>query len=103
MAHPTIAELYQVIRAVKQQIDADCRAHEDDETPGILITFGFSKEGDWAFQTGSNDYTGAAYHHPFWVVISVHLNSNCRDLARYVVKEFLDIPACADLGCTWQV
>jgi hypothetical protein len=88
MPHPTIRELYQVIRFVKQQIDNECRAHEEDEIPGILLTVGISEDGSWDYQTGSNEYSGPAYFHPVWVVISVYRNSNCLDLARSVKDEY---------------
>ena len=93
MAHPTIRELYSLIRTVKQQIDDDCRAYEEDEIPGILLTVGISEDGFWDYQTGCNEYWGPAYHHPFWVVIPVHRNSNCLDLARFVKGEYPYIAA----------
>jgi hypothetical protein len=86
---PTIRELYSVLRATKGHITAGCRAHEFDEAPGILLTVGISDDGSWDYQLGCNEYHGAAYFHPRWIVTSVYKNSNCLELARGIREEWL--------------
>ena len=85
---PTLSELYSVLRATKGHITDECRAHEFDEEPGILLTVGISDDGSWDYQLGCNEYHGAAYFHPHWVVQSVYRNSNCRELAREIRSEW---------------
>ena len=90
---PTIRELYSVVRAVKQQIDPDCRAYEEDDVPGMLLTVGIADDGSWDYQVGCNQYHGSAYFYPYWVVTSVHRDSNCRDIARYIKEEWAQLPS----------
>jgi hypothetical protein len=90
---PTIRELYSVVRAVKQQIDPDCRAYEEDEVPGMLLTVGIADDNSWDYQVGCNQYHGSAYFYPYWVVTSVHRDSNCRDIARYIKEEWAQLPS----------
>ena len=85
---PTIAELYSVVRASKRQIEPDCLAYTEDDVPGILLTIGIADDGSWDYQLGCNEYHGAAYFFPHWVVTSVHRDSNCLELARAIKLEW---------------
>jgi hypothetical protein len=88
---PPIREMFTLCRSVKLDIldiDDDCRAFEDDEEPGILLTVGWEPQtGGWAFQTGDNSFSGAAYSYPVWAVVGVYSRSNCRELAREILSQ----------------
>lgn len=87
----TIKDAYELIRAVKHDISDEYRAFEDDDVPGIQLTIGTNSDlSDWSFQTGDNSYIGGAYHYPYWGVIGVYRNSNCRDLAREIIDQIRD-------------
>lgn len=93
---PTIEEIYQVLRNIKEAgIDDDWYMDDEDareNRPGVQVTFG-TDGSDWDYQTGDNSYTGAAYFYPHWVVIGLYRGSNCRDLARQVKAEMLEVAA----------
>ena len=73
----------------KAGISDDCRAFEsydgENELPSIQVTFGLTQneagEFSWGVQTGDNSYSGAAYHHKNWGVITLFRRSNSRQLA----------------------
>jgi hypothetical protein len=79
---PTISELSELVRAVKQSICDDYQAFENDETPGIQLTVACDDEGSWDYQTGDNSYSGAAYFYPHWAVVGVYRRSNSKEVAR---------------------
>lgn len=90
---PSLKELAALLRSLKANIDDDYRASDDpdDDTPGICVTVGWSPEnGDWSYQTGDNSFTGGAYGHPHWGVVSLYRRSNCRDLARDIQDQLAD-------------
>ena len=93
MKVPTIAELYGTIKAIKQTILEDDRASEFDEEPGLCFTVGVDPEGNWSYQLGNNEYHGAAYFFPYWIVRDIYRTTNCRDLAREIQAEMREIPA----------
>lgn len=79
-----------LFKALKQDITDDMRPDECGEcTPGMQVTIGFTpanyndngKDASWGYQTGDNSYTGAAYRHPHWAVVSLYRRSNSRNLA----------------------
>ena len=84
MKLPTIKVLAALVASLKEHgIEDDFLAFEDDDTPGIQLTVGWSPEtGDWDYQTGDNSVTGAAYHYPVWAVVGVYRNSNSREVAK---------------------
>lgn len=84
---PSLKALTALCVAVKRTICDEYRAFEDDEKPGIQLTVGMSLDGSWDYQTGDNSYSGGAYHHPYWGVVGVYRNSNCRELAREIQSE----------------
>ena len=88
---PTIRDLAALVRSIKQDIDPDYHAHEDDDTPGILFTVGWDTSGEWNYQTGDNSFTGSAYSYPHWAVVGVYRSSNSRDVARDIRKQLADI------------
>jgi hypothetical protein len=53
----------------------------DDDTPGMCLTIGFTpasedKDASWSYQTGDNSYSGGAYFHGTWAVVSLYRDSN---------------------------
>lgn len=88
---PTIRDLAALVRAVKADIGDEYRADPDDDIPGILLTVGWSVDGQWSFQTGDNSYTGGAYGYPHWGVVSVYRRSNARELAREIREQLADV------------
>lgn len=90
MKHPNIKELYSLVRDYKKAIDDDCRAYEDSEKPGILLTVGADGKGKWGFQSGDTSFSGGAYGFPFWGQVEINRGSNCRQLARDLFNEILD-------------
>lgn len=84
----TIQSVYQLIRSVKQDIADDYKAFPDDTVPGIQLTVGSNQDmSDWSYQTGDNSFTGDAYHYPYWGVIGIYRDSNCRQLAIEVIEQ----------------
>jgi len=77
-----------LIASLIPQIDDDYRATEDpdDDVPGMCLTIGFTPETEerdasWNYQTGDNSYTGGAYSHPHWGVVSLYRDSVPADVA----------------------
>ena len=83
-------EFYKLLVMLKKDIGDDYRASDDEETPGMCVTFGVTnKDGElvWNYQTGDNSYTGGAYSHPYWAVISLYRRSNSKELANDAVSQ----------------
>lgn len=84
--------------ALKQDIDDNYRASDDpeDDTPGMCVTIGFTpattdNDASWSYQTGDNSYTGGAYGHPHWAVLSLYRRSNCRELAKDAADQIAEL------------
>lgn len=89
-----------LFKALKQDIADEYRASDDpfDNTPGMCVTIGFTpanpdedKAASWSYQTGDNSYTGGAYHHPHWAVVSLYRRSNSRELAEDCASQIGDL------------
>lgn len=64
----------------------------DDDTPGMCLTIGFTPEDAqhdcrWAYQTGDNSFSGGAYGHPHWAVVSLYRDSDPAEIAEEIVSE----------------
>lgn len=64
----------------------------DDDTPGMQLTVGFTPETEdndysWHYQTGDNSFTGGAYGHPHWGVVSIYRDSNPEDIAKDIADQ----------------
>jgi hypothetical protein len=91
MKTPKIKELSALVKHVKRFIDAECRAFDDDDSPGIQLTVGWNAEtGEWSYQTGDNSYAGSAYLYPTWAVVGVYRRSNSVEVAREIIDELLE-------------
>jgi hypothetical protein len=86
-----IEDITALVLSIKRDICDDCRAHDDDKTPGILLTVGADDSGAWSYQTGDNSFTGGAYGFPFWGVAAVYRRSNSRDVARDIIGQIEDL------------
>jgi hypothetical protein len=87
-------EWERLLKSLKGDIGDDYRASEDDDKPGMQVTFGLTVNDDgslsWNYQTGDNSYTGGAYGHPAWAVVSLYRRSNCKELAADAMDQALD-------------
>lgn len=94
-----------LFKSLKQQIGDDYRASDDpdDNMPGMQVTIGFTPESEdklcsWHYQTGDNSYSGGAYGHPHWAVVSLYRRSNSRQLAEECADQIAEL--CAQCGDT---
>jgi hypothetical protein len=78
-----LPEWTRLVASLIPQIADDYRASDDpdDETPGMCLTIGFTpesedKDASWSYQTGDNSYSGGAYFHGTWAVVSLYRDSN---------------------------
>lgn len=78
-----------LLRLLKRNIRDDYRATDDpdDNTPGMLVTFGLAANGDWDYQTGVNSFSGGAYVYPHWGLAYLGRRSNCKELAQGAFNE----------------
>lgn len=95
---PLIPEWTKLFKALKSGIGDDYRASDDpdDNTPGMQVTIGFTpesedKDASWSYQTGDNSYTGGAYGHPHWAVVSLYRRSNSRQLAKDCADQIAEL------------
>lgn len=89
-----VPEWARLLRALKADIGDDYRASDDpdDTTPGMCVTIGATwNEEDqtisWSYQTGDNSYSGGAYGHPAWAMVSLYRRSNSRELAADIANQ----------------
>lgn len=90
-------QLTSFFKSLKRDIADDYRASDDpeDNIPGMQVTIGFtpaSKDQDWSwgYQTGDNSYTGGAYGHPYWGVVSLYRRSKSADIATDCVNQIAE-------------
>lgn len=76
----------------------DYRASDDpyDDAPGMQLTIGFTPETEdcdysWAYQTGDNSFSGGAYFHPNWAVVSIYRDSNPVEIAADIADQISDL------------
>lgn len=85
-----------LLKSLKPQIGNDYRASDDpdDNTPGMCVTVGATPQDDgslsWHYQTGDNSYSGGAYGHHNWGVVSLYRRSNCKELAHDCVDQIAE-------------
>jgi hypothetical protein len=78
-----------LLRLLKRDIGDDYRVEgcEDTSYPMMTVTFGLDTNGEWAYQTGDNSFSGGAYGFAHWGVIYLTRRSNCKELAQYAFNE----------------
>ena len=86
---PTIKELTCLLEAVQPQISDECI--DEDGQAYIQVTIGASIDGSWDYQTGDNSFTGAAYRHRDWGVTGIYKDSDCQELARYLLEDLQEL------------
>ena len=79
---PTINELSFALKDIKRYIYS--------KTDYITVTLGADESG-YGMQTGDNSYTGAAYGFRHWGVTDLYRRSNCRELAKELIEQILEI------------
>lgn len=91
-----VPEWARLLQALKSDITDDMRPDECGEGyPGMQVTIGVSVDEEtgevsWSYQTGDNSYTGGAYGHPYWGVVSLYRRSKSRELAQEAANEIAD-------------
>lgn len=91
----TVADWTKLLTSLIPDIGDDYRCSDDpdDDTPGILVTFGVTVGDDgtlsWGYQTGDNSYSGGAYGHPVWGIAYLYRDSDCTALAQGAMNECL--------------
>jgi len=78
-----------LLRLLKRDIADDYRCTDDaeDDKPGMLVTFAINTDGEWAYQTGCNSFTGGAYGFLYWGLAYLDRRSNCKELAQSAFNE----------------
>lgn len=73
-----LPEWTSLVAALIPDIHDDYRASDepDDDTPAMSLTIGFTpatadRDASWSYQTGDNSFTGGAYGHPHWAVVTL--------------------------------
>lgn len=95
-----IPEWTRLLKSLKADIDDDFRASDDpdDNTPGMCVTIGFTPSHptgnpewcSWSYQTGDNSFSGGAYGHANWAVISLYRRSNSTELAKDIADQIAE-------------
>jgi hypothetical protein len=70
LAGITIKEVRELLVSLKSDI---C---DEENLPGMVVTIGYSPNGDWDYQTGDNSFSGGAYGHPHWAVVYLYRRYN---------------------------
>jgi hypothetical protein len=90
-----------LVAALIPDIGDEYRASDDpgDETPGMQLTIGFTpatpdKDASWSYQTGDNSFTGGAYGHPHWGVVSLYRDSDAANAAEEIASQISELIAC---------
>ena len=89
-----VPEWTKLITSLIPDIGDDYRASDDpdDETPGMSVTVGFTpesedKDASWHYQTGDNSYSGGAYGHANWGVVSIYRDSKPSEVAEDIANQ----------------
>jgi hypothetical protein len=92
---PTIAEIRSLLVSLKPTIGDEYRSEGcEDGPPSMDVTVGWTPStGSWSYQTGDNSFTGGAYGHPHWAVVSLNRRSNSTELAKDVIEQLADLHA----------
>jgi hypothetical protein len=90
-----VSDLVKLLKSLKKDIGDEYRASDDpdDTTPGMCVTISTDDGTEWAFQTGSNSFSGGCYGHRHWAVVYLYRRSNCEKLAQEAYEELKDLVA----------
>ena len=92
-------EWARLVASLIPEIQDDFRASEfdgEDSEPSMCLTIGFTPESEdrdasWHYQTGDNSFTGGAYGHPFWAVVTLTRDCKPEDVTEEIESELNDI------------
>ena len=91
---PTINAIRRLLIVLKKDIQDEYRVsefHEEDDLPGIEVTFATNNElSEWACQTGDNSYSGSCYFYRHWYGVYLYRRSNSTELARDILANLKD-------------
>jgi len=83
--------VHETLKSLKKDIGNEYRASDFDERPSMQVTFAISHNGlNITYQTGDNSFTGPCYGLPYWAVVSLYRNSNCKKLADEVFDQLFE-------------
>ena len=57
----------------------------------IDLTVGASPDGSWSYQTGDNSFTGGAYGHPDWAVVTLDADSKPEEVADDILDQIAEL------------
>lgn len=91
------------ISAFRREVESLLKQLKKDfDSPEVQVTIGAKfqdNEFDWDYQTGNNEYSGAAYLYPHWGVTTLYKRSNCKDLAQDIVVDVLgQMASCGEVA-----
>jgi len=91
-----LPEWTSLCRFLIPMIGDEYRASEfDDDTPGMCLTIGFTPETvdksmSWSYQTGDNSFSGGAYCHANWAVVSLYRDSDPAEVANEIASQLAE-------------
>lgn len=91
-----VPEWNSLVYSLIPSIEDDYRASDEDTKPSMQLTIGFTpetedKDHSWSFQTGDNSFTGGAYHHPHWAVVSLYRDSVPAKIAEEIASQIAEL------------
>lgn len=92
------SDWHRLVTSLIDDIQDDYRASDDpdDDTPGMQLTIGYSvetedKNASWHYQTGDNSYTGGAYGHTHWAVVSLYRDTPPEDVVDEIIDQLSEV------------
>lgn len=92
-----VPEWTKLLKSLKHDIYDDYRASgcDEDTFPSMCVTIGFTPSDSdtdysWHYQTGDNSFSGGAYGHAHWAVISLSRRSNSKELANEAADQIAE-------------
>lgn len=93
-----IPQWVRLVKSLKPQIRDDYRASDDpdDDTPAMQLTIGFTPETEdkdcsWHYQTGDNSYSGGAYGHHHWAVVTVTRRCKSAEVTEEIANQIVEL------------
>lgn len=89
------SELFSLFKSLKKEITAETLVETGDgPKPGLEVTVGYrvnteTGEIEWDYQTGSNEYHGAAYFYHYWAVTTLFPRGNSNAAAQEIIDQMM--------------
>ena len=87
-----------LVKELIPEIRDDYRAFDDpfneEDEPSMCLTVGATyKDGEisWNYQTGDNSYSGGAYLHRDWAVVTLTRESDPKEVAEQIIEELWEL------------